>query len=163
MPINVRYYIKHIKEKNTLIEHRLWTDQNLPILPDNIKLVYDRFGKNKHYASQADVLRIFLIKEYGGLYLDADFDQVGPLDELFDYDNFFCEWNNTLLTGVFGVKAGNKLIENAYRQISLETNWYGPSWLDKVIDKENINVMRFEEFESKYAKHHALGSWLNTK
>lgn len=160
MPLDVRYYIKHIKESNPLIEHRLWTDHNLPTLPNEIKLVYDKFGEKKHYASQADVLRVFLIKEYGGLYLDADFDQIGPLDDLFDYDNFFCEWNDTLLTGVFGAKAGNELIEYACKQISLETDWYGPSWLNKVIDRHDINVMRLEEFESKYAQHHALGSWL---
>lgn len=160
MPLNVRYFIKGIKESNPNREHRLWTDHNLPNLPENVKLVYDMLGEEKKYASQADVLRVFLVKEYGGIYLDADFNQIGPLDELFDYDNFFCECSDTLLTGVFGAKAGNKLIEKACQEISLSNRWYGPSWFTKAIGMQGINIIPFDEFEEKYAKHYALGSWL---
>lgn len=163
MPLDVRYFIKGIKESNPYVEHRLWTDRNLPILPENIKLVYDMFGEKKQYAFQADVLRLFLIKEYGGIYLDADFNQIGSLDELFDYDNFFCEWNKLLLNGVFGAKAGNNLIENACQEIAIHNDWYGPSWFTKMIGKDDINIIPFPEFEEKYAKHYALGSWSLSK
>lgn len=163
MPIDVRYFIRDIKENNPHIEHKLWTDNNLPKMPENVNLVYNKFGDKKQYAFQADVLRIFLIKEYGGIYLDADFNQIGSLDELFDYENFFCEWNKLLLNGTFGAKKGSELIEVACREINLTNDWYGPSWFTKVIDKQKANIMPFIEFEEKYAKHHALGSWLNIK
>lgn len=138
----------------------MWTDRNLPKMPDNIKLVYDRLGEKKQYAFQADILRMFLIKEYGGIYLDVDFNQVGSLEELFDYNNFFCEWNKLLLNGAFGASKYNELMEKACQQIDLANDWYGPSWFTKTIGKQGVNIMPFEEFEKKYAQHYALGSWL---
>ena len=126
-----------------------------------MKLVYDMFGKQKKYAFQADILRLFLIKEYGGLYLDADFSQIGPLDDIFEKDNIFCELNGVLLNGMFGSVAGNRDIKNACDNVNPNTTWYGPTWFDKMIDKEHANILTLDDFESKYAKHHALFSWVN--
>jgi mannosyltransferase OCH1-like enzyme len=161
MPLHIRYFVKSIKDNNPSAEHRLWTDHNLPILPDNIKQVYDYFGEQKKYAFQADVLRLFLIKEYGGIYLDVDFNHVGPLCDIFEYENFFCSMNGIILNGIFGAKKKSECFKLACEAVDINTKWYGPSWFTKIVSPYIKKEITLRDFEEKYAKHHALASWVN--
>ena len=160
MPVEEKYFVRDIKLKNPSWNHILWSDQNLPDLPDNIKKMYDIFGKDKLYAFQADLLRLFVVKKYGGLYLDVDFQFINGFDGIENYDDFFCEWNNLILNGVFGAKKNHKLLIKACKEINTNNRWYGPTWFTKVIGIDVKNKITLHNFESKYAKHHALGSWI---
>lgn len=157
MPREDRYFVRDMKNMNPSWEYRFWTNDNLPELPENIKTIFDLFGKGKQYAFQADVLRLFLIKEYGGLYIDVDFQPLGSFDDF--QDNIFCKWNDLILNGVFGANSNNEIFVDLCNQISPDNTWYGPSWFTKVLAPYNINTISLEEFEKKYAKHHALHSW----
>jgi mannosyltransferase OCH1-like enzyme len=161
MPVRERYFTRDVKLKNPSWQYILWTNTNLPELPDNIKAIYDQFGKHKEYTFQADILRLFVIKEYGGLYLDVDFEPLGSFDDIAEMDSFFCKWNNLILNGVFGASKNHPTIIDAMNQLDINTTWYGPSWFTKVISGHDINVTDFEKFEKHYAKHHALNSWGN--
>ena len=109
IPDREKYFIEQVKIINPSFDHMLWTDDNLPELPENIKTLYDNFEKVKDYAHMADVLRIFLVKEYGGLYIDVDFKPIKPFTLFDDNDSelFVCYHGGndfTMPNGVFGGK-----------------------------------------------------------
>lgn len=80
-----------MKNMNPDWEHILWTDSNLPELPKNIRKRCDMFLSQKDYAHVADVLRVFIVNKFGGLYLDVDFQPIGPLSksDLGKHDSVF--------------------------------------------------------------------------
>jgi len=69
-------------------------------------------------AHQADFIRVHVICEYGGIWLDSDTLVMNNLQELFDSiivektDGFFIKQNNEILwNGVFGSKANTPLLK----------------------------------------------------
>ena len=88
IPNREKDFVQKVKDINPSFNHFLWTDNNLPKLADNVKEVYDLHYKNGMYAFAADVLKPFIIQQYGGLYLDIDFDAINPFDykEIENYD-----------------------------------------------------------------------------
>ena len=83
----------------------LITDKNINDYVDNIP---DYFYKLCP-AHQADFIRVNVICDYGGIWLDSDTIVLESLDTLFDIidnsDGFFIKQNNSILfNGVFGSK-----------------------------------------------------------
>jgi mannosyltransferase OCH1-like enzyme len=159
IPLRERYFIRDIKLKNPNWEYMFWTDSNLPELPNNIKEIYNIFGKDKQYAFQADILRLYVIKEYGGLYVDVDFQPLNSFDGLEESSTIFCSWNNLLLNGFFGADKNHESIIKACDEVSLMNTWYGPSWFTSIVQPYADNIITLDNFEKQYAKHHALHSW----
>jgi len=184
MPDREKEFIQELKDKNPTWEHILWTNQNLPPLPENISTFFDMFEKQKDYAHQADVLRVFLVKEYGGLYLDVDFKCSEGFDSsnLDKYDGLFCYHGGndyTMPNGVFGSKKDSDVINHLFNLIDIKKGgWFGPSWMgDSVksffnlpretpheiikekLTEKNYLYLLFHELEEKHIRHHALYSW----
>ena len=161
-----------------------WTDKNLPILPDNIQETVDRYGKQKDYAHQADVLRIYLVYLFGGVYMDVDFRYINGLEHgmnLDQHDGFFCgHWGTdfTIPNGVFGCKKNHPLMKHIVDNINPNSLWHGPSWFGTIIKKyfnieyevnhDQFNNLlkenkflyyRYSDFENKNYGHEALYSW----
>lgn len=157
MPVRERYFTRDLKAMNPSWEYKLWTDA--PTLPTHIQEVYDIFGKDGQYAFQADLLRMFLIKEYGGMYVDVDFQPLKPLDDFLSSDTLFCQWNDLILNGVFGASKNHPAIEQMCEAVNLQTTWYGPSWFTKQLESYEFNSVTLEYLEEHYIKHHALHSW----
>lgn len=89
----------------------LITDSNIK---DYIKNIPDYFF-NLCPAHQADFVRVHVICDYGGIWLDSDTLVLNSLDSLFDYielqNGFFIKENNTILwNGIFGSKANTPLM-----------------------------------------------------
>ena len=188
IPKREKNLIEEIKQKHPDFEHILWTNDNIPTLPPVLKEVYDLFGSRKHYTFQADLLRIFIIKEYGGLYLDADFECKEGFNtiDLDNYDVFFGNhYGNvdTFTCGTFGAEKNhpifNFFIETMISQYP-NRYWYGPSFYADVLkayfncteteishdefakryfDNNRIFYINFDEFHIKHFWHHALYSW----
>ena len=188
IPTREKQLIENIKNLHPTFEHMFWTDKNIPELPPVLKEVYDLFGERKHYTFQADLLRIYLMYEYGGLYLDADFECREGFNnfDLENYDTFFSNhYGNvdTFTCGTFGASKNNPIFKyfvdtmiNQYPQ----RYWYGPSFYADVLkeyfnceekdishnefarryfDNNRILYINFDEFHLKYFWHHALYSW----
>lgn len=86
-------------------------DENIKSYIDNLP---DYFNKLEP-AHKADYLRVMLIYEYGGIWLDSDTLVMDNLQSLFDlfntYDGFFIKENNNILcNGVFGSNPKTKLM-----------------------------------------------------
>jgi len=184
MPVREQGFIQELKDKNPTWEHVLWNNKNLPKLPEKIQVLFDQFEKQKDYAHQADVLRVFLVKEYGGLYMDVDFKCSEGFDssEFHKYDGLFCYHGGndyTMPNGIFASTKGGDLITYLTDMVDISKGgWYGPSWLGdsvksylnlhreashelvkKKLNEINVNYLLFPELENKHIRHHALYSW----
>ncbi len=183
IPKREQGFMADIQHAHPLHEHRLWTDANLPPMPEAVRATYDMFGRLKDYALQADVLRVHVVYEFGGTYLDLDLENTGGLDAL-DLDakaGFFCgHWGDdyTIPNTAFGAEKGNAIIGYLRDRIVPTYNWYGPSWMGDTVKKrydwpretdhdllksrlesENFRYVRWSVFEAKHFRHHGLYSW----
>ena len=143
-------------------QHRMWTDVNLPTMSPGF---LDAFGRETKGALKADVLRVWILAELGGVYLDADFQPIGGIGVYNDIDwdgiegifwyheNPQSVWggmgarpqlpmDNTLPNQSWGLKAGSELgiwlkaaIENAVVDRPDGLIWLGPSWLGEQVRK----------------------------
>ncbi len=66
-------------------ERRLWHDGNLPPLRNQ-----ELFDRAPSWAQKADILRFELLHEYGGIYVDGDFECLRNLEPLLDGVRAFC-------------------------------------------------------------------------
>ncbi|MER5226844.1 glycosyltransferase family 32 protein [Streptomyces flaveus] len=74
---NFRTWKKH----NPDYQVQLWTDKNLPVLHN--QWIYDALA-DQPLAIRADLLRLELLAQYGGIYTDADSWCTQPIDPLID-------------------------------------------------------------------------------
>uniref|UniRef100_A0A6C0CQS2 Alpha 1,4-glycosyltransferase domain-containing protein n=1 Tax=viral metagenome TaxID=1070528 RepID=A0A6C0CQS2_9ZZZZ len=90
----------------------LITDKNIRKYINDLPIYFS----NLLPAHQADFVRVNLICDHGGIWLDSDTLVIDSLDSLFDIleknDGFFMKENNTTLcNGVFGSKKQTKLMK----------------------------------------------------
>jgi len=83
-------------------------------LHEYVKNIPDYFN-NMCSAHQADFVRVNVICDYGGVWLDSDTLVLNSLDSLFDYidkqNGFFIKQNNEIIwNGIFGSKANTSLM-----------------------------------------------------
>ena len=82
------YVVENIARWKELMPHwtiKLWTDDDLAIFPTEVRRKLD---ETKHCAQKSDILRMFILKKYGGVYVDADIRPTACLDPIIalDYD-----------------------------------------------------------------------------
>lgn len=103
-----------------------WNEDTFKI-EDNMQVKKAINEKNWAYAS--DIIRVFALKEYGGIYLDTDVELVKPLDDLLD-NKLFLSYESKYWFGsaVIGAQANNPAIELIWQRylsnndISFNTN-----------------------------------------
>jgi len=102
----------------------LITDKNISEFIGNIPEYFNSMLP----AHQADFVRVHVIHDYGGIWMDSDTLVVDSLDSLFDIfdvpgggDGFFIKENNIhLWNGIFGSVRGTPLLKK-WRRIMMET------------------------------------------
>lgn len=116
----IKKCIKSWKEKcpeYTIIE---WNESNFNVnINEYAREAYD----NKKWAFVTDYARLWIIYNYGGIYLDTDVELLKKLDDLLKYDGFFCfEKDDIINTGLgFGAKKNSKIVKellDSYNDIS---------------------------------------------
>ena len=101
-----------ISWKNLCPDYKIieWNEDNFNININNyVKEAY----KAKKWAFVSDYARLWIIYNYGGVYLDTDVELLKKIDDLLKYDLFFaCEDEKHINTGLgFGAKKNNKIIK----------------------------------------------------
>lgn len=106
--------------------------------------------QNKMYAFVSDYLRLYVLKKYGGIYLDTDVEITNNIDKFLDNDFFIChEMNNNvphINTAFIGSIPNNKIIDGLlkmYESISFVKQ-------DKSLDLTTNPVRFLEYFKNKY-------------
>jgi len=67
-------------------EYRLWTDDDLVGYDFDLR---DLFDESENYGEKSDILRCEVLLKYGGVYVDADFECLKPIDEIIAKYDFF--------------------------------------------------------------------------
>jgi inositol phosphorylceramide mannosyltransferase catalytic subunit len=67
-------------------EYKLWTDEDVELLTLHNRDLYDR---SRNYGEKADILRLELLQQFGGLYVDLDYECLRP--EIFE--EFHCSYD----------------------------------------------------------------------
>lgn len=78
-------YIHEWKELNPEWEIIFWNEENLPFDELYITTAF----KERNWANMSNFLRLYALKEYGGIYLDTDIKLIKPLDTFCNDKCFF--------------------------------------------------------------------------
>ena len=96
-------------------ELMLWNFDRFP--RGKSKWVDQAFDSHK-YAFAADYIRLYALKEYGGIYLDSDVEVLKSFNDLLDLPYFLGRENspNAIEAAVLGCEKGWKLIDDLFEQ-----------------------------------------------
>ncbi|MGM9876384.1 MAG: glycosyltransferase family 32 protein [Bacilli bacterium] len=97
------------KEKLSGYEIIEWNEDNFDIESNQyVKEAYD----NKKYAFVTDYVRLYVLYNYGGIYMDTDVEVIKSIDCFLDNKAFSgFENNNYVPTGIMASQKGNKWIK----------------------------------------------------
>lgn len=166
-------------------EIKEWNENNLDIkMFKYSEVAYD----NKMWGFVADPLRIWLLYEYGGIYLDTDIEVYKSFNDLLDNRLFVgVEQPHYFSNATIGAEKGNELLkeiieEYKHKEFVLKEHWWdyetGPmivtDVLSKYVDRDSMEYQvndKLKVFPKKYfvnsdviddkvyCKHLMLGSW----
>ena len=186
IPEQLIHFIQTVKNLHPEFEYKFWNNNNLPTLPDKAKIQYKRYGQIKKYAFQADVLRYFLLAEYGGLYLDVDFEVYKNISPLLNRKILIASPNDKLYhicNSVIAAVPGHEIFTNILLTLKNET-YHGPIFFAEKVkeylglpslkgtsaediinsceNNEEIRCVNADLFflrKNNFAYHHSLHSW----
>jgi inositol phosphorylceramide mannosyltransferase catalytic subunit len=152
-------------------EHRLWTEDDLPgdlVLTEAANLL-------RQPAERADILRLELLHRHGGVYLDADFECLKPIDPLLNGVTCFLGLldSGRVSNAVIGCVPGHALLAKAMVEVRPRTTYgpvdregTGPLLLERIRhDVDGVTLFEPEVFYAterelaEYAFHLSARSW----
>jgi hypothetical protein len=186
IPNHIKVYMDKVKDFHQDFTYYLWNDSNLPDLPINLKKIYDSYNEP---AIKADLLRMYVVFQFGGYYLDADFDTLSGFypesvfkkncDGIIVYNNSY--GMSALANSIFGFSKNNSLLEYLINNVIHEQQWIGPNWwaqivcnyfkldinktslidLENKLNQLNIQFGCWKDIEDNCFKHDPLSSWVH--
>jgi mannosyltransferase OCH1-like enzyme len=151
-------------------ENRLWVETNLPtdLRPEVYELL-------RRPAERADILRLELLHRLGGVYVDADFECLRPVDDLLGGVVCFLGSldSGRVSNAIIGAVPGHPLLSRALAELRPRTTFgpvdregTGPLLIER-LRKEFPDVTVFhtdvfyatERERAEYAFHHSARSW----
>jgi hypothetical protein len=162
-------------------EMRLWRDADLPPLSCQAEI-----DKTRRFKSRYDMIRLELLRQFGGVVIDLDVEPLRPLDPLLGGVRAFvgrASSGDRVGNQVIGAVPGHPLLEHAVARLretagtasnaSLEA---GPAFLSQVVRErpEDVTVFprdtfyspltieppqRPDDFPEIYAVHHSTESY----
>jgi len=111
-----------------------WTDDNLPDMPSEVKEIVT---EEKYLTSiRADILRLQVLKLYGGIYSDTDIECLKPFDEFLDYSFFAGRENDQgICNALMGTIKDSSIINSLLSQCIRNINQY-------TVDLANVNSLQ---------------------
>jgi hypothetical protein len=179
-------YTQSIKLNNLSFQYNFWDNYNLPKLPYEIEYLKKLYSKNEKWIELADMLRYYFVYEYGGLYIDCDYEFVSPFEglELDKYDGVvslvFDPGDITICNSMFGFKKGHSIMDYVCKKMYNNGNitWLGPNFFgeqiksflglnvrekDEIVKEKleaiNIKVLDRNTERPKYGIHHYSYTW----
>jgi inositol phosphorylceramide mannosyltransferase catalytic subunit len=152
-------------------EHRLWTEADVPA---DLELK-EAANRLRQPAERADILRLELLHRHGGVYLDADFECLKPIDPLLDGVDCFLGLldSGRVSNAVIGCVPGHPLLARAMAEVRpretygpVDREGTGPLLLERLrheVDGVTVfpaNVFyATERAQAEYAFHLSARSW----
>lgn len=142
LPENCKLMQEKWKKFHPNWEYILWTDENVK----NLKLINrELYDKTKDMREKADLLRYELLNQFGGLYVDSDYECIKNFDELLIYDFFVGispnNVNEIINNAIIGSIKGHDIIQNIiknvkYHEIPDWRNRSGVFYFDNEVRKQ---------------------------
>ena len=108
-PDDVVECINSWKDKLPDYEIKLWNTKNFDI--SVCRYVQEAYQEKK-FAFASDYVRLWVLYNYGGIYLDSDIEVLKNFDDLLDNKGFTCfEDTNGIAAWIFGSEKGNPLFK----------------------------------------------------
>lgn len=175
-----------IKEAHPDFEYVFW--DKIPQLPSELQILVDYYTLNKQWILIADLLRYYIINEYGGIYIDCDYELINSIHSLNlqNYRGFLPLHYNpeeTICNSVFGFEKNHPIINAVCQKLKLVKpnydNWLGPHFfggaikqhlgysdndtdikIDAALAINGIKTMHSRgEFKINYLLHHYHYTW----
>lgn len=134
------------KKYNPDWEFIFWDDEKLK----NINIINKKYVINDcdNYSMKSDILRFDILYQFGGLYIDTDFECLKPLDPFFDNREFIvCRQNpneSSICGAFFAATKHHPLVKklvDGIRERSIThkakhcVQKYGPTYITDLIDR----------------------------
>ena len=101
-------------------EIKFWNEDNID-LKDMGQYAQEAYDE-KQWAFVSDVVRLYVLKEYGGIYMDTDMEVIKSLDKFLTLPAFFgFEIEDEISTGIIGSEPHNPFIEKLYHDYDNRT------------------------------------------
>lgn len=158
---------KRIRDEHPDYEHILWTDNNLPNIPARLRPLYDEMYSRLDYVFCADILRWIVVADYGGWYLDIDWEFITRLDSLLIdhrdgvvFGHWGAGWQHcdyTITNNVFAFKRNHPLARHMVDSMPIIHGYqnapHSPGWT-------GIEVKRYlglaNEFSNEIWEYHRI-------
>ncbi|HCP7638018.1 glycosyltransferase family 32 protein [Escherichia coli] len=127
-----------------------WDESNVNIdLP-----IYHKAYKEKKWAFCADIIRLKVLLEYGGIYLDTDMEIIKSLEPLLNQSCFLGkEDSKNISAGIIGCTKGHSYIKDCFNEliIALQKDYIPiPQILTYVYTKNNYNSVKIYDYQYFY-------------
>ena len=126
-PFPVRYekWAASWKQHHPDWQYMLWTDENVgSLILENREL----FEQATNFGVKADILRYELLNQFGGLYIDTDFECLRPFDVLHETYSFFTGISNessfVLANGLLASVPGHPIIRACIQNVTVAQDSY---------------------------------------
>jgi SAM-dependent methyltransferase len=163
----VNYNIDAFKDKNPDWEIKVHT--NLDLLPKELSELAD---KSPRACQKSDILRYWVVHQYGGVYLDSDMYVVKSLNQLLGTDIFLIALGDgRIQNGVLGAVADSPVLGSVLDEIQGAENReimgdrcvFGPTLWTRLRQSRKFTVLPSYYFEPFTTKASAIKFWKSTE
>lgn len=89
-----------------------WNESNFDVMEnDYCREAYEA----KKWAFVSDYVRLKILYEHGGIYMDTDVEVIKSFDSLLSHEAFLCFEGKNVSIGTFGIEAGHPLLKELMR------------------------------------------------
>lgn len=173
IPYTFRAHAATFEEHNPGWEHRLWTLDEIDGLDMRNRELYDRAKQeapDDWIRWRADIARLEILFQHGGIYVDTDAECLQPLDPLLEFGCWFAESPNALghaTQAVFGSEpdhpflhyALNQLAESARHNAGMRINHrVGSRFIDRMYQaSQDVELLPWQWFAAQSIKARDAG------
>jgi len=130
LPDRVQYCIRSWKEHCADWTWRAWTLDTYDVQKNNLTRTY---AEQKKWSLLSDYVRLHMLYEEGGVYVDWDVELLKPLDDMLRYDAFFeMEAEDRIQSGFFGAVKGHPLIKENMEFMQADFNKFQGTRISKI-------------------------------
>lgn len=145
LPEDAKRYIESWKKYCSGYEMIEWNENNFDV---NSNIFTKEAFENKKWAFITDYVRLYVLYNYGGVYLDTDVEIIKPLDAFLNLDGFSgFEGVDRVPTGIMASSKGNLFIKELL-------NYYTNKHF--VLEDGKLDLTTNVEIITRYAKKHGL-------
>ncbi len=150
LPEKFKWMIKSWQEKHPNWEYKLWTNEDLKYF----KLInQEAFDKAQNWGAKSDIFRLEILKKFGGVYVDIDFECLKSLDILHHTYKFYCGviiGDDVLANGIMGCISEHPIINEYISRIKISSNFSALNWHDGTDILKTTGPYMFTDVFLKY-------------